>query len=172
MKKTTVSGTVYRAPAGTVLPTDAKTVRDDAYKALGHIFEDGMENEISIDTDEIKARVGDTVGWPQKSKSQTFTLIQELDTDVLEAICNMDKGRRGTMETTKEELEDWMKLNREFDHMYKNEPYDHCGDCPMNIKNFNIKGATCKVADKYQRLPRDQYRGALGMCMKIGGRGC
>ena len=76
------------------------------------------------------------------------------------------------MEVTKKQLEAWEMLNREFDRVYKDEPYDHCRDCPMNIQNFEIMGATCKVADKYQRLPRDKYRGALGMCMKIGGRGC
>lgn len=27
------------------------------------------------------------------------------------------------------------------------------------------------VYDRYQRLPKDKYRGALGQCMKIGGNG-
>ena len=47
------------------------------------------------------------------------------------------------------------------------EPYDHCSSCEMNKRN----GGHCYVADKYQRLPRDKYRGALGQCMKIGGPG-
>lgn len=55
-----------------------------------------------------------------------------------------------------------------MDERKQQEPYDHCEDCELNFKN----GGHCKVADKYQRLPRDKYRGALGMCMKIGGRGC
>ena len=54
------------------------------------------------------------------------------------------------------------------DKKYDRKPYDHCGDCEENYKN----GGHCKVADKYQRLPRDKYRGALGMCIKIGGNGC
>ena len=48
------------------------------------------------------------------------------------------------------------------------QPYDHCSDCELSHRN----GGRCKVYDKYQRLPRDKYRGALGQCMKIGGRGC
>lgn len=98
--KPKVGGAVYRAPAGTVLPTDAKTDLDAAYKALGYISEDGMENEISIDADEIKAWGGDTVARPQKGKSQTFkfTLIQVLDTDVLQAVYNTDNVT-GTLST-------------------------------------------------------------------------
>lgn len=48
------------------------------------------------------------------------------------------------------------------------QPYEHCYDCEMNATN----GGKCHVADRYQRLPKDEYPGALGLCMKIGGRGC
>lgn len=54
----------------------------------------------------------------------------------------------------------------EFDKKYPEDPWDHCGLCDENEKN----GGHCKVADKYQRLPRE-YRGALAMCIKIGGNG-
>ncbi len=47
-------------------------------------------------------------------------------------------------------------------------PYDHCWDCELSAKN----GGPCKVHDKYQRLPREEYGGALGICMLIGGPGC
>lgn len=47
-------------------------------------------------------------------------------------------------------------------------PYDHCSDCEMSARN----GGKCMVYDRYQRLPREHYRGALSLCMKIGGRGC
>ncbi len=46
-------------------------------------------------------------------------------------------------------------------------PYKHCETCELNAKH----GGPCKVHDKYQRLPRELYRGALGMCIKIGGNG-
>ena len=47
-------------------------------------------------------------------------------------------------------------------------PTEYCSECEMSARN----GGHCHVYDKYQRLPRDKYRGALGQCMKIGGRGC
>lgn len=50
----------------------------------------------------------------------------------------------------------------------KQYPYDYCSACELSARN----GGHCHVYDKYQRLPRDKYRGALGQCMKIGGRGC
>lgn len=60
-------------------------------------------------------------------------------------------------------------MNREeFDKQFRDRPYDHCGLCDQNEAN----GGHCKMANKYQRLPRDKYRGALGLCMKIGGKGC
>lgn len=50
----------------------------------------------------------------------------------------------------------------------KERPYEHCDECKLNAKHG---GRCCMVADKYQRLPRELYRGALGMCIKIGGNG-
>ncbi len=61
----------------------------------------------------------------------------------------------------KEDWSDWRFPEDDVD-----QPYFHCSDCEMSARN----GGTCKVYDKYQRLPGDRYRGALGMCMKIGGR--
>ena len=57
----------------------------------------------------------------------------------------------------------------EFIKAYAAHPYDHCIHCPLNHENDPEQ--SCRVGDKYQRLPRDKYRGALGMCMWIGGRG-
>lgn len=54
------------------------------------------------------------------------------------------------------------------EHESDTAPYDHCWDCELSARN----GGPCKVHDKYQRLPREEYGGALGMCMKIGGPGC
>ncbi|MGI6721063.1 MAG: hypothetical protein ACOX4I_00680 [Anaerovoracaceae bacterium] len=83
--KPKIGGAVYRAPVGTALPTDTTTELAEAYKCLGYISEDGMENEIKVESDDVKAWGGDTVLTPQKSKSETFkfTLIQVLDEDVL-----------------------------------------------------------------------------------------
>lgn len=43
-------------------------------------------------------------------------------------------------------------------------PFDHCSGCPYK------ESGKCKVAGKYQRLPR-YYRGALAQCIFIGGKG-
>lgn len=88
--KPKIGGAVYRAPVGTALPTDTTTELAEAYKCLGYISEDGMENEIKVESDEVKAWGGDTILTPQKSKSETFkfTLIQVLDEDVLKTIYN------------------------------------------------------------------------------------
>ena len=64
-------------------------------------------------------------------------------------------------------MEEWAK-NWSFPEETEDQPYLHCGQCSENYRN----GGRCMVADKYQRLPRDKYRGALGQCIKIGGRGC
>lgn len=50
----------------------------------------------------------------------------------------------------------------------EDQPYFHCKECELNHRN----GGPCKVADRYQKFPCKKYRGALGMCMKIGGKGC
>lgn len=98
--KPKIGGAVYRAPLGTALPTDATTALNEAFVCLGYVSEDGMENEISIDSDDIKAWGGDTVASPQKGKSETFkfTLIQILDEDVLKSVYNTENVT-GTLST-------------------------------------------------------------------------
>lgn len=51
----------------------------------------------------------------------------------------------------------------------EDQPYLHCGECE---ENYYVHDGHCKVAEKYQRLPRNKYRGALGLCKKIGDPGC
>lgn len=86
--KPKVGGAVSRAVLGTTLPTDAKTALNVAFKNLGYISDDGMTNENSPETEDIKAWGGDNVYSSQTEKPDKFKfkLIEVLNVDVLSAV--------------------------------------------------------------------------------------
>lgn len=83
-----LQGMIYRAAAGTTLPTDATTALAAAFKELGFVSEDGVKNNNSPDSDSIKAWGGQTVLVVQNEKPDefTFTLIESLNSEVLTAV--------------------------------------------------------------------------------------
>ena len=94
--KPKVGGGIYRAPAGTALPTSATAALDEAFENLGYISEDGLTNEREND-EEIRAWGGDIV---MRTMTDTFgfTLIEAMNMQALKAVYG-DDNVSGTMES-------------------------------------------------------------------------
>lgn len=86
--KPRTAGAIYRAPAGTSLPTDAKTALANTFKELGFVSEDGVTNSNDSTSENIKAWGGQVVlvTTSEKTDSFTFSLIESLNLDVLKAV--------------------------------------------------------------------------------------
>jgi hypothetical protein len=90
--KPRVAGSVYRGATSASLPTDATSTIASAFKALGYISEDGVKNNNSPETENIKAWGGDVVLNTLTGKEDTFTfkLIEAMNTDALAAVYGSD----------------------------------------------------------------------------------
>ena len=83
-----VAGAVFRAPTGTTLPTDASSALTEAFVDLGYVSEDGVTNNNSAESDNVKAWGGDTVLVLQTEKPDewTLTLIEAMNQNVLKTV--------------------------------------------------------------------------------------
>lgn len=126
--KPKVGGAVYSAPLGTLLPKNATEELDNKFVSLGYISEDGMTNENSPESENIKAWGGDTVASVQTDKEDTFTytLIEATNINVLKEVYgqgnvegDLDTGI--TIKANSKELE------------------EHCLVVDMILKGGNLK---------------------------------
>lgn len=85
--KPKIGGSLYVAPLGTAVPTDATTQLGNDFVCLGYVSEDGVTNSISRTVEDIKAWGGDVVHSSQTEKTDDFkfVLIEALNENVLRA---------------------------------------------------------------------------------------
>lgn len=86
--KPKATGAVFRAPAGTALPTDASTSLNIAFKSLGYVSEDGITSSNTKTSEEIKEWGGSVVMTVQTEASAAFemTFIESLNAEVLKLV--------------------------------------------------------------------------------------
>ncbi|KKC16942.1 phage tail tube protein [Streptococcus dysgalactiae] len=86
--KPKIGGAIYSAPLGTELPKKATDNLNTEFKNLGYVSEDGVTNEDTRSSENIKAWGGDIVGSVQTEKEDKFTykLIESLNVEVLKEV--------------------------------------------------------------------------------------
>lgn len=86
--KPKAAGAIFRAALGTVLPVDASTALDEAFKGLGFVSADGVTNNNTAETEDVYAWGGTPVmkSVTEKPDEWTFTLIESMNPNVLQTV--------------------------------------------------------------------------------------
>lgn len=95
-----IGGGIYRGQMGSIIPTDANSNLNEAFKNLGHISENGLTNGFEEENETFKDWSGEVVLEEQTSAKETFKyeLIDVLDVEVLKEMFG-DENVEGTLET-------------------------------------------------------------------------
>lgn len=98
--KPKIGGSIYRAPAGTAIPTNASAELDTAFENLGYISDDGATFSTERESEDIKAWGGDTVLTPQTgfTDSMTFKCIEVLR-PIVQKLVRGDDNVSGDLES-------------------------------------------------------------------------
>jgi len=99
--KPLVTGGIWVAPLGTVLPTDATTALDAAFVSVGYVTDNGVTKSEKRNTGTIAAWGGDTIAATKKGMDVTIKLaMAELLNKVVQGLIYGDANVVATPATT------------------------------------------------------------------------